>query len=251
MASTLQPSDASMIILPSSGRHGQVGIGSAPRLPLQFQPISIVDQPVQDGIPKRRVGDASMPLSHGDLGGDQGGGSSVAIIHDFQEVLGLGAGQWVAQPVVQDQEVDASQGLQELGIGAIDVGQGELLQQAGSALVTHGQVGAAGGVGQDTSEKGLARAGGTENQGVEVLADPLALGQLQNQAAVQAARGGEVQVFQRGGQRELGRFEPPLQPFVIAVGTLLVDEQGQAILEGEFGILRMAELFLERGPQGR
>ena len=62
MASTLQPSDASITIIHSSGRHGQGAIGPAARFPSQFQPIGVVDQPIQDGVPERRIWAALLPL---------------------------------------------------------------------------------------------------------------------------------------------------------------------------------------------
>ena len=72
------------------------------------------------------------------------------------------------------------------------------MQEAGGALVADIEVVAAGGVGESAGQEGLADAGRAEDEDVEVLVDPLALGQLENEAAVQATRGREVEVFDGG-----------------------------------------------------
>ena len=191
-------SDASVSIIPSSGRHGQRGVDLASGLSLEIEPVGIVDQTVQDGVPDGWVGEAGVPLGNGHLSGDHGGGSAVAVIQDLEQVLGLGAGQGVAQPIVEGQEAGTRKGVEEFGIGTVGVGEGHLMQETGGAQIADGEVVTAGGVGKGTGEESLSDAGRAEDEDVEMMSDPFTLGQLENETAVDAAGGGEVKVFDGG-----------------------------------------------------
>jgi len=96
-----------------------------------------------------------VPLGDRDLGGHQRGGSALAIIHDIEQVLRLGMGQRISEPVIEDQELDPGEGVQELWVGAVGVGESGLVQEAGGALVADMEVVAAGGVGQRAGQEGL------------------------------------------------------------------------------------------------
>ena len=138
------------------------------------------------------------PLGHGHLGSHQGSRTTVTVIQDLEQVLRLGAGQRISEPVIEDQELDPGEGIKELGVGAVGVGESGLVQEAGGALVADIEVVATGGVGQSASQESLTHAGWAKDEDVEVLADPLALGQLENEAPVKATRGREVEVFDSG-----------------------------------------------------
>ena len=63
-----------------------------------------------------------MPVSDRYVSGDQGRSAAVAVIHDFEQVLRLGTGEGVAEPVIgpnvraDDQELGASERVEEVGI---------------------------------------------------------------------------------------------------------------------------------------
>jgi hypothetical protein len=162
---------------------------------LQIQPIGVVNQTIQDGITDGRIRETGMPLDHRHLSGDQGGGSAVAIIQDFKQVLRLGTGQRITEPVIEGQELGAGEGVEELGVRAVGVGEGDMVEETRGAMVADGEVVAADRVSQGTSEESLADTGGTEDKDVEMLVDPFTLGQVKNETAVEAARSGKVEVF--------------------------------------------------------
>jgi len=54
----------------------------------------------------------------------------------------------------------------------------------------------AGSLAQSAGQVGLSCAGGSQHQDVQVATDPLPMGKLQNEAALQPASGGEVEVFE-------------------------------------------------------
>ena len=66
-------SDAGVNIIHSSGRHGQVRVELTSGLSLEIEPVGIVDQAVQDGIPDGWIGKADVPLCNGHLSGDHSG----------------------------------------------------------------------------------------------------------------------------------------------------------------------------------
>jgi len=76
--------------------------------------------------------------------------------------------------------------------------------------------------------------------------DPVALREAQDHGPVEPSRGVQVEVLDDRVAAQLGRLETSGQAPVLAVLLLAVDEQAQALLEAELGVLGRAELFLER-----
>lgn len=99
----------------------------------------------------------------------------------------MGPRQGIAEPVVQDQELGAGEGVEEFGIGAVGVGEVDVVQQPGGAVVADRKVVTTSRVGQRASQEGFPDAGRAEDENVEVLVDPLALGQMEHETAIEAA----------------------------------------------------------------
>ena len=74
--------------------------------------MSVVYQPVEDGICEGGIGNAPVPLGNRDLGGDQGGGVSKAVIEDFQNILRILDGNRIAHPIIENQQTAFCQGTQ-------------------------------------------------------------------------------------------------------------------------------------------
>jgi len=104
----------------------------------EFKSVGVVDEAVENGVRKGGIGDAGVPITHRDLGGDQGGGAAVTVVEDLEQVFGLGAGERVAEPVVEDEQVGAGQGTEQLGIGTVGLSEFEASNwsQAVSDLTT-------------------------------------------------------------------------------------------------------------------
>lgn len=71
---------------------------------------------------------------------------------------------------------------------------------------------------------------------------PAAVGEGADQGAVQPPRRPVVDVFDRGGERELGVLEAPGEPPTLPAAPFLIGEQTQAFVEGERLDLRVAQL---------
>jgi hypothetical protein len=90
------------------------------------------------------------------------------------------------------------EGIEELGVGAVGVSKGDLVEETRGALVADGEVVAASRMGKGAGQESFADTGGTEDEDVEVLADPLTLGQLKDETTVDTAGGGEIEIFDSG-----------------------------------------------------
>jgi hypothetical protein len=82
-----------------------------------------------------------------------------------------------------------------------------------------------------------------------MAADPLPLGQLQDEAAIEPARRGKIQVFDGGGQGKAGGFGMALEAAVVSAGALEIHQQRQPLVEGQLGIVGVLPLLLEAYPE--
>src|ERR1700726_4447717 len=124
-----------------------------------------------------------MPLIDGDLAGDDGGAVAVAVLEDLQEVVAGCGVERLEAPVVEDEEVDATERAQETGVAAVAARQSEIAEQPRDALIEHGAIVAAGLVAERRSEPTLADTGGPADQQVGVVVDPAAFDQHRQEAA--------------------------------------------------------------------
>ena len=85
-----------------------------------------MNEPVQDRVRKGGIGDSPMPLGDGNLGSDEGGGVSEAVIQDFQNILCILDGDRISHPIIKNQQAAFCQGTQGAGEGTIaaDLAQG-------------------------------------------------------------------------------------------------------------------------------
>jgi hypothetical protein len=208
-----------------------------------------MNKTVKDGIRNRGVWDPLVPVSHGNLGDNRGGAATVAIIQDFKQVSGLGTREGVSEPVIKDEQLDTGQGAQQLGIGAVGVSQFQRLEQAGSALVANFAPDLTSGPTKSASQVRFPCSSRAEDKQVEMAIDPLTLGQLQNLAPVEAAFGGQVKVFYGGNNWEVGRLDATAQAVVSPASGLDVDQQAEALLEGQLSILGIVKLLFQRSPE--
>jgi hypothetical protein len=85
-----------------------------------------VYEPVEDGVGKGVVSDRIVPVLEGELTGDQGGSSTVAVLEDLQEVPPLAVVERSQAVVVQDQQVRLGKLFEEFGIASVRPAEGQL-----------------------------------------------------------------------------------------------------------------------------
>ena len=105
--------------------------------------MGIVQETVEDGVAEGRVTDEVVPVLDGELAGEDGATASVAVVEDFEEVVAALAGEGSEPPVVEDEEGGPGEPLDEAGIGAVALGEGEFVEETGEAVVAGGDAVAA------------------------------------------------------------------------------------------------------------
>jgi len=112
--------------------------------------------------------------------------------------MGLVNGEWVSQPVIEEQELNSGQGVEQFGVGAIDVRECDVVEETGSALVTNSESLTASHVAQGAGEESLPDTGRAQDDDVQVTVDPITLSQFEDKLAVNATGWREIEVFNGG-----------------------------------------------------
>ena len=92
--------------------------------------MSVVHQPIKNGIGEGRIADDLVPMLDRKLAGDHGRSAPVPILHDLQEVAPLLGGDGSKSPVVEDQKFDARQAFEEPGVMAVAAREREHIEQS-------------------------------------------------------------------------------------------------------------------------
>ena len=66
--------------------------------------VRVVDEAVEDGVGQGGVANDLVPVVDGNLAGDEGGASVVAVFNDLEEVASLFVRQARLPPVIQDRK---------------------------------------------------------------------------------------------------------------------------------------------------
>jgi len=117
------------------------------------QAVAVVHEPVEDGIGDGAILEIGVPLIDRQLAGDERGAPIVAVVEDFQEVAHDVSGEGREAEVVKHEKVrfgELTEQCRALLHGAI---AGKFLDQTRHPEATHGEVGAASGMGQCSGDQ--------------------------------------------------------------------------------------------------
>ena len=81
--------------------------------------MSVVEQPVEDGVAEGWIADDIVPVVDGDLAGEERAAAGVAVVEDLEEVVPALARVQSEPPVVEDEEPCPGEPLDELGIRSV------------------------------------------------------------------------------------------------------------------------------------
>ena len=111
---------------PASGIfiHG-IGQAFAHRLTFERDAMSVVDEPIEDGVGDGGLADDFVPGIYGQLAGDEGGFKPMAVFHHVEQIPALGGAERFQAEVVEDDEIGVRQLLEHAGIAALAVGEGK------------------------------------------------------------------------------------------------------------------------------
>jgi hypothetical protein len=118
-----------------------------------------VHQPVEDGIGDGGVAQHFVPAFDGELADDDGGGAAMAVLEDLEQIVPRLQAQRREAEVIEDEQPAFGQALEHAGMAAIAVGEGQLFEQPGAAVIDNAEVVAAGAVAEGTGDPTFADAG--------------------------------------------------------------------------------------------
>ena len=81
--------------------------------PVQFQPIGVVDDAIENGVGEGRLTDDIVPLVEGELAGDERRAAAIAVLDDFHQIAPLVGDKPVRAPVIEDQQIGLDQGAEQ------------------------------------------------------------------------------------------------------------------------------------------
>src|SRR5207302_1676197 len=80
-----------------------------------------------------------VPTIDGDLTGDDDGAGVVAVFDNFEQIAALFGGEGFGSPVIEDEQVDAGDLAEHLGIAAVAC-EGQGGEEPGNAMVGDGEI---------------------------------------------------------------------------------------------------------------
>jgi len=187
----------------------------------------MMGKPVEQRRGHLGVAEDGGPLAEGQIGGDDDGGLLVELAGEMEEQLAAGLGEGQIAEFVQDCEVETAE---LVGDAALAVGTGLGFQ---AVHKIHDVVEATAFSGADTvaaegdGEMGFAGSGAADEDGIALLGEEAAFGQIAHQAFVDG-RALEVEAGNLLGQRQLGD------------GELVFDRAG--LLLGDLGLEQVATM---------
>ena len=135
--------------------------------------MGIVDQAVEDGVGDGGIADLLVPVIHGKLTGEDGGGMAVPLLDDLQKIPSFGVGHGGETQIVNHQDMGLGKLADDLSIAAIALGQGHLVGELGRTDVEGAVSFPAGLVGQDAGQEGFPHACGSGDDDVLMTFDPI------------------------------------------------------------------------------
>ena len=143
--------------------------------------------------------------------------------------------------------LDASQLLEQFDIATVALGGGQVLKQPRQPVVADREALPAGLVCQRTCHVALADAGGAGDDDVLVSTDPVASGQSQHEAPVEAASATIVEILQTGRLPQPSPSQAGLDAIALAHQILAIHQQAEPLHEVQFIAIGLCQLFAQGG----
>ena len=131
-----------------------------------------MDEAVEDRVGEGGVAEEVVPFLERELTGHQGGTGGVAVLEELEQVATMVGVELGEAEVVEGDEVELGERGEQLGIGAVAAGDGEVVQEPWDAQVQRGEAVATGLVGERAGEPGLTDAARAGDEDIEVFAQP-------------------------------------------------------------------------------
>jgi len=194
--------------------------------------MGVVDQAVKDGIGDGRISDLFVPVIHRELTGDNGGGMTVPLLDDLQEVSSFGIGHGGEPEIVNHQDMGLGEFVDGLAIASVSLGQRHLIGELGGTDVEGAVSFPAGLVGQGASQEGFSHPGGAGDDDVLMTFDPIAGDKTHYDGLIDSPRGFVVDILHAGVELQSGVFQVPTHSIIFLPGPLAVHDKAETFFKG-------------------
>ena len=202
---------------------------------MQFDPVGVVNQPVEDSVSEGGVGKDAVPGRDRELRGDQGSRLAIPVVCDFQQVATLDDIQRRQPKVIKDEQIRFFNFSQQFDPGSFIPRRQQVIQQAAHPEVFHFESLPAGGIAEGGGQPGLAGTASPCDKQVAAFLHPRTVGQPGHLRPVYLADGVIVNILQAGFRvAQRGRLSQPGQLVVLPGQPLGVHQHGQPFLERQF-----------------
>ena len=192
----------------------------------QLDAVGVVNEAIEDGVGVGGIADDLMPGRHGKLRGDDRRSAPIALFEDFEQVVaGAGVERFEAE-VVENEQIGATKGFDEARMAAVAARERQLFAELGPAMIDDRAIVAAGLLADGASEPTFPGSARADEGEIVVGVDPLTLGELLEQGAVEPARSAIIYVLDARGLAEFCGAQPRRQPFVAPKRGLPIEQQG-------------------------
>ena len=169
----------------------------------------------------------------------------MAIIKELQKVAPFGRIENREPPVVEDEELNATDGFEQAAIAAVASSEGERLEQARDAMILDRAIVAASFVTEGASNPAFAQPGCPCDEQVLIAVDPVAADQPGEDGAVDSAWRAQIDVFHACALAQRGELEAGRETFGVSFGGFAIDQQSDAFLERQGIEIRRSSLLLQ------
>jgi hypothetical protein len=76
----------------------------------KIDPVSVVDDAIEDSVGVCGIADQLVPFVDGDLAGDDRRPSAVAFFENFEKIVAGSGIEGIKAPIIEDEELDAAEG---------------------------------------------------------------------------------------------------------------------------------------------
>ena len=169
----------------------------------------------------------------------------MAIIKELQKVAPFGRIENREPPVVEDEELNATDGFEQAAIAAVASSEGERIEQARDAMILNRAIVAASFVAEGASNPAFAQPGCPCDEQVLIAVDPVTADQPGEDGAVDAAWRAQIDVFHACALAQRGELEAGRETFGVSFGGFAIDQQSDAFLERQGIEIRRSSLLLQ------
>ena len=89
-----------------------------------------MEKPIQDSVRKGGMPDGVVPFLDGELACHDRGFSAVSVFEDLEQIAPLLVGERGHCPVIDEEEIDAREGVEEFGVSAVAAPDAQIIEQA-------------------------------------------------------------------------------------------------------------------------